>query len=73
MDTGFKASIYFKGDRTVGINPRVYHMDLDDQLEASFHEDSAIREEFRTKIKALYDDMDNDELCQVAFSDEDVD
>lgn len=69
-DKGFRASILFNGDMSVGINSRVYHMELDDQLQASFMEDKAIREEFRAKIKALYDDMDNDELCMVAFSDE---
>lgn len=69
----FKASILFEGDSSVGIRPRVYHMELDDQLEAQFAESKELREEFRAKIKALYDDMDNDQGCMVAFSDESFD
>lgn len=48
-------------------------MELDDQLEAQFAESKELREEFRAKIKALYDDMDNDQGCMVAFSDESFD
>ena len=72
MSNTFKASILFKGDRSVGINPRVYHMDLDEAMEQPFKEDAELREEYRREIKKFYESMD-DETCVVAFSFESFD
>ncbi len=72
-DTGFNASILFPGDPSVGINPRVYHMNLDEELRNAFDDDKELREYHRAKIKDLYEEMDGVDTCVVAFSDETFD
>jgi hypothetical protein len=66
----FFATILFNGDSSVGIRPYSYAMGLDANLIEVFADDKTYREELRSKIQALYTEIDNDMKCHVIFSDE---
>ena len=68
----FYASILFNGDSSVGVFPYSYTMGLDANLIEVFSDHKEYREEIRSKIQALYTEMDGDMKCQVIFSDETI-
>jgi len=69
----FFATILFNGDSSVGIRPYSYTMGLDANLIELFADDKTYREELRSKIQALYTEIDNEMKCHVIFSDETID
>lgn len=68
----FHATILFNGDSSVGVSPYYYTMELDANLIEVFEDYKDYREELRTKIQALYTEIDNDQKCIVIFSDETI-
>ncbi len=60
-----KALVYFPNDPSVGIWSTYYTLEI-----PQF--DNEFREEYRKKIKDLYEDMDSEFICIVYFGDEDV-
>jgi hypothetical protein len=68
----FYATILFNGDSSVGVFPYSYTMGLDANLIEVFADHKEYREEIRSKIQALYTEMDGDMKCQVIFSDETI-
>ena len=63
-----KAIIEFKGDPSVGIFPRVYHMELPTDVNSATEGwDKDSKEEVRKKIKELYEHLDNEDKCTVYF------
>ena len=61
-----KVTIYFSGDRSVGINGYYYSMEIP-TFEPEY------REEIRGMIKALYIELDGEFTPQVFFEDETFD
>lgn len=69
----FHATILFNGDSSVGVQPYSYTMELDANLIEVFEDCKEYREELRTKIQALYTEIDSEMKCYVIFSDETID
>lgn len=64
------AVVMFNGDRSVGISPRQYTI----QLLFDPADEESVREDFGNKIKELYEYLDNDErVSMVMFGDENQD
>ena len=67
-----KVTIYFPNDPSVGIFSNYYGMEVPDwRVYGMDKEDERqFREEMRSKIKSLYEELDGEFTCRVWFEDE---
>ena len=63
---GSEATVYFRGDRSVGIEPYYYTVQLPDISDLTPDD----RDKIREKLEDLYNDLDGETRCQVFFTGE---
>lgn len=61
-----EATVYFRGDRSVGIEPYYYTVQLPDISDLTPDD----RDKIREKLEDLYNDLDGETRCQVFFTGE---